>query len=189
MLVVAASLVVGLLVGAAAALLVLRTWSRSTLADASRRRDELLAETDRQVEARQREAQIEARERELKLRQELERELGERRKQIVAIEERVLAREAEVEAKLDELTRREQGVSDREVHTRQLQEELKEAKARELAELERIAGMTAREAKQHVLERTEDLVRHELSRRVRQLEEEARAEAKRRARNLVADAL
>jgi ribonuclease Y len=78
---------------------------------------------------------------------------------------------------------------DRETHTRQLQEELKEVRARELAELQRISGLTVGEAKQHLLERTEDLVRHELSRRVRQLEEEARAEAKRRARNLVADAL
>jgi len=49
--------------------------------------------------------------------------------------------------------------------------------------------MTVNEAKHHLLERSEDLVRHELARSVRQLEEEARTEAKRRARNLVADAL
>ena len=49
--------------------------------------------------------------------------------------------------------------------------------------------MTVNEAKLSLLERSEDLVRHELARRVRQLEEEARTEAKRRARNLVADAL
>jgi ribonuclease Y len=49
--------------------------------------------------------------------------------------------------------------------------------------------MTVNEAKTHLLERSEELVRHELARRVRQAEEEARAEAKRRARNLVADAL
>ncbi|HWO80075.1 ribonuclease Y, partial [Gaiella sp.] len=63
------------------------------------------------------------------------------------------------------------------------------ARSREVSELERISGMTAGEAKQHLLERTEDSVRHELARRVRTMEEEARAEAKRRARNLVADAL
>ena len=55
--------------------------------------------------------------------------------------------------------------------------------------LERLSGLTVAEAKQHLLERSEDLVRHELARTVRQLEEEARVEAKRRARNLVADAL
>jgi len=75
------------------------------------------------------------------------------------------------------------------MHTKQLQEDLKAAKDGELKELERISGMTVGEAKAHILERSEDLVRHELARRVRQLEEEARGEAKRKARNLVADAL
>src|SRR2546430_3671592 len=49
--------------------------------------------------------------------------------------------------------------------------------------------MTVEQAKAHLLERSEDLIRHELARRVRQQEEEARTEAKRRARNLVADGL
>jgi ribonuclease Y len=80
-------------------------------------------------------------------------------------------------------------MADRETHLRQLQEELKQAKHDEQAHLERIAGMTQQEAKAHLLERGEELVRHDLGRRVRMLEEEARAESKRRARNLVADAL
>src|SRR5438046_562922 len=71
----------------------------------------------------------------------------------------------------------------------QLQDELKEAKNAQLGELERIGGMTLNEAKAHLLERGEELVRHDLARRVRQLDEEARTESKRRARNLVADAL
>ena len=75
------------------------------------------------------------------------------------------------------------------MHARQLQEELKAAKEQELAELERISGMTVNEAKAEVLQRSEELVRHELARRVRQMEEEAQSEARRRARNLVADAL
>ena len=55
--------------------------------------------------------------------------------------------------------------------------------------LEKLAGMTQPEARTYLLDRSEELVRHELARRVRQLDEEARAESKRRARNLVADAL
>ncbi len=88
-----------------------------------------------------------------------------------------------------ELERREQGVLDRETHLRQLQDEMKTAKDEQLRELERISGLTAEEAKRSVLERSEELVRHDLARMVRQLEEEARSDAKRRARNLVADAL
>src|SRR5262249_9167465 len=104
-------------------------------------------------------------------------------------QKRVRAKEEEIDGKLTELSRREQGVSDRETHSKQLQDELKEAKEFELKELERISGMTTNEAKAHLLNRSEDLIRHELARRVRQLEEEAQTEAKRRARNLVADAL
>ena len=63
------------------------------------------------------------------------------------------------------------------------------AKDEILQELQRVSGLTLNEAKQQVLERSEDLVRHELARNVRQMEEEARADAKRRARALVADAL
>src|SRR5881392_2520337 len=49
--------------------------------------------------------------------------------------------------------------------------------------------MSVTEAKARLLAQSEELVRHDLARRVRQLDEEAQTEAKRRARNLVADAL
>src|SRR4029450_9561242 len=104
-------------------------------------------------------------------------------------EERVLAKEEEIDRKLTELARRDQGVADREGHTKQLQEELKAARDSQLTELERVAGMTVNEAKAHLLERSEELIRHELARHARQAEAEARAEANRAARNLVADAL
>ena len=58
-----------------------------------------------------------------------------------------------------------------------------------LRELERVSGLTMAEARRQLLERSEDLIRHDLARTVRQLEDEARTDAKRRARALVADAL
>ena len=182
-------IVIGLAAGAALGAFVFRAWQLSRLAGAERTKDLILADAERQAEAVRREAQIDAREQTLKLRAELEREVQDRRAQVLKAEERMLAREEEMESKVVELGRREQGMADRETHLKQLQDELKQAKARELTELERISSLTVGEAKQHLLERSEDLVRHELARRVRQLEEEARTESKRRARNLVADAL
>src|SRR6187401_3666392 len=187
--VVVIGIVVGLAVGAGVAFLSLYAFTGSRLAAARRTRQLLVAEAKRDAEAQRREAQIEAREESVRLRADVEQEIAERRSEILKIEERVLAKEEDIDRKLTELARREQGVSDREVHTKQLQEELKETRVSQLAELERVAGMTVNEAKAHLLERSEELIRHELARRVRQAEEEARAEAKRRARNLVADAL
>jgi len=182
-------ILIGLGAGAALAFIALYALTGSRLAAARRTRQLLLTEARREAEAMRREAQIEGREQSVKLRAEVEQEVSERRAEIIKIEERVLAKEDEIDRKLTELTRREQGVSDRETHSRQLQEELKVAKDAELAELERISGMTTNEAKAQLLSRSEELIRHELARRVRQMEEEAQTEAKRRARNLVADAL
>jgi len=198
--VVVIGILIGLALGAGIAFLSLYAFAGSRLAAARRTRQLLVTEAKREADVMRREAQseadamrregqIEAREASVKLRAEIEQEVAERRAEILKIEERVLAKEEDIDAKLTELTRREQGVSDREVHTRQLQDQLKEARDSQLNELERISGMTVNEAKAHLLDRSEELVRHELARRVRQAEEEARGEAKRRARNLVADAL
>jgi ribonucrease Y len=181
--------VAGVAAGMVGTLLGLRLFAGTRLEGARRARTLLLAEARREAEATRREAQIEAREQMVRLRTELEAELRERRDEVVKIEERVLAKEDDIDRKLTELSRREQGIADREVHLKELQEELKQARAAQRSELERIAGLTTGEAKRQVLVAAEDEIRHELAGRVRQLEEEAATEAKRRARNLVADAL
>jgi ribonuclease Y len=181
--------VIALAAGAGGTLLVLRLLAGSGLESARRLRTQILDDARREADATGREAAIEAREQTVKLRAELEAELRERRDAVMKIEERVISKEDDIDLKLTELTRREQGVADREVHLRQLQEEIKELRDNERVELERIAAMTTGEARQRILAESEELVRHELAGRVRQMEEEARTEAKRRARNLVADAL
>jgi ribonucrease Y len=186
---IAIGVAIGVAVGIAVALLAVSVFGATGVGKARRLRREIVEDAEREAEAVRREAQIESREQAVQLRAELEAELTDRRNQVLKIEERVLAKEEEIESKLTELARRDQGLADRETHLRQLQEELKQARNDQLAALERISGMTLGEAKQHLLERGEELVRHDLARRVRQLEEEARTEAKRRARNLVADAL
>ena len=177
MLTVIAALI-GLAVGAglAAAALLLRGDSRVRMAA-------------REAETIRREGQIEAREQAVRLRAEIEQEVADRRTEIAKIDERAQAAEQELDRRVEDVARREQGLNDREVHVRQLQDDLKTAKDTAVKELERIAGLTVAEAKHHLLERSEDLIRHELARTARQLEEEARGEARRRARNLVADAL
>jgi ribonucrease Y len=187
MLVVA--VVIAVAAGAAGTLVSLRLLAGSRLEAARRQRALLIDEARHDADSTRREAAIEARELAIKLRGDVESELRERRDEVLKIEERVLAKEEEIDRKLSELVRREQGVADREVHLKQLQDELKELKGSHRRELERIANLTTGEAKQRILADSQELVRHELAGRVRQMEEEAQTEAKRRARNLVADAL
>jgi ribonuclease Y len=182
-------IVIGLVVGGAGCAFTFGFMGKSRLGRARQLRHQILEDAKREAESLRREAEIGAREDAVRLRAEMDGEISEHRSRVMKVEERVLSKEEEIDRKLTELGRREQGLADREVHLRQLQEENKLAKDEQLAELARISGMTVNEAKQHLLDRSEELVRHELARQVRQLEEEARIEAKRRARNLVADAL
>jgi ribonucrease Y len=175
--------------GAVLALVAVQVFGATGVGKARRISRQLVEDAEREVEAVRREAQIDAREQAVKLRTEIDAELAERRAAALKIEERVLAKEEDVERRLVEVSRRDQGINDREIHLRSLQEELKEVKRAQQGALERIAGMTQQEAKAQLLQRGEELARHDLARRVRMLEEEARAESKRRARNLVADAL
>ncbi len=148
---------IGIAAGVALALLAVQVFGATGVGKARRIRRQLVDDAEREAEALRREAQIEAREQAVKLRSEIDAELGERRQQVLKIEERLIAKEEEIERKLVQLSRRDQGLADRETHLRELQEELKQANAAQQTELE--------------------------------LEEEARTESKRRARNLVADAL
>ncbi len=182
-------ILIGLVAGAGLAALALRFTGGTRLAAARRTRQLLLAEARREADALRREAQLEAKEEAVKLRAEIERDVQERRAAAVRAHDRIAAKEVDVDRRLTELERHEQGVADRETHVRQLQDEVKTARDQELRELEQISGMTVNEAKAEVLARSEGLIRHELARRVRQAEEEAQTEARRRARNLVADAL
>jgi ribonucrease Y len=147
---------IGIAGGVVLALLAVSVFGTTGVTKARRIRDQLLEDARREGDAVRREAQVEAREQAVRLRSEIDAELTDRRAQVLKIEERVLAKELEVEKKLEELSRRDQGLADREEHIRQLQEELKEAKAAQLAQLERLGGLTQAEARAVLLERGEE---------------------------------
>ena len=182
-------ILIGLVAGALGAWAIVSFFTDSKLAAARRTRSLLLEEARREADALRRESELAAKEEAARVRGQTERDLDERRSEMLEREQRTRLAEEELARQREELERRGQGLADREVHVKELQEELKVAKTVEERELERISRLGMEDAKAEVLKRSEELVRHELARRVRQLDEEATTEARRRARNLVADAL
>ena len=163
--------------------------SGTALQAATEERERVLADAERDAEAIRREAQVESRELAVRLRSEVDQEVKDKQAEIIRIEARVLEKEEEIDRKLGGLEQREQELGEREGGLARLQVELEQAKDVHTRELERISGMTTGEARAELLGRCEELVRHEMARMVRQIEEEAQADAKQRARALVADAL
>src|SRR5688572_19345403 len=116
---------------------------------------------------------------------DIEHELRERRAELARAEERILGKEQSIDVRLGELERRERSLEDRARNLEHQGEELKRARQRQLRELERIAGLSVSQAKQILLRELEDELRHESAVMIRHVEEEARRDADRRARNIL----
>ncbi len=112
-------------------------------------------------------------------------ELRERRAQLARSEEQLLARERALDARDAELARAGQALDDRARNLDGRAEELKSTRRDQLRELERVAGLSAAQARQILLAELEDELRHDSARMIRQVEEETRRDAVRRARSIL----
>jgi ribonucrease Y len=116
----------------------------------------------------------------------VEDELRARREEIARLEERLRAKQGSLQLQGQRLGERERSLDDRQRNLEHAREELKDAKARQLRELERVAGLSAGQAKQLLMRELEDQLRHDSARLIRQVEEETRRDADRRARSILA---
>jgi ribonucrease Y len=117
--------------------------------------------------------------------EELEDELRVRRSELTRLEERLRAKEGSLDLQAQELDERERSLDDRQRNVDHAREELKTAKRDQLRELERVAGLSAGQAKQMMMRHLEDELRHDSARLIRLVEEETRRDADRRARSIL----
>ncbi len=113
-------------------------------------------------------------------------ELRARREEIVRMEERALRQLESVETQLREMERRRDTLDDRERNLDRTQDELKLARRQHLRELERIAGLSAAQARQILLKEVEEEARQQAGLMLQRVEEETKLEAERRARGILA---
>ncbi|MBO5046526.1 MAG: ribonuclease Y [Clostridia bacterium] len=138
------------------------------------------------------EAILEAKEQDLKLRNEFDREVKEKRAEQQRVEQRLNRQEDLLEKKENELARAKESV---EAQKQNLQKKLEEvertqaqvARQHELMieELERVAQLTKDEAKRILTEEILDETRHDVAIQVRNLEQQAKDEAELNAKNII----
>jgi ribonuclease Y len=132
---------------------------------------------------------LEAKEQSLVTRSTAEAEIRERRSELQGVERRLSNREENSERRANNLERRERSFAQKEQAIQQAEDELAELKKKELTELEAISNLSANDAKDLLMRRTEEEARHELDRRHMDLEEQAREEADSKARNILSTAI
>ncbi|MBX6352364.1 MAG: ribonuclease Y [Thermoflavifilum sp.] len=183
------AILVALLVGGGLGFLARRMVAEAKIGAAEARALEILEGARRDAEAKRKEALLEAKEEVHRLRQEAERELRERRNELQKLERRVLQKEEALDRKNEALERRLEGLKEREAQLDQLRAEIEELHRKQVQELERISGLTQENAREMILSAVERECRHDAAVLMKEIEQEARAEAERRARDIIATAI
>src|SRR5262249_4484699 len=133
-----------------------------------------IAETERdqirrESETRQKELLIEAREEAHRLRDEIDEENKERRSELQRLERKLAQKEETLEEKLGGLDRQWEMVRSREREAEKHYQEVLELKGQQKTELQRVAGMTADEARAQLMKDTEDETRMDAARLIHQI--------------------
>jgi ribonuclease Y len=141
------------------------------------------------AEAHARQIEVQAKDAALKVRDGAEEENRRRRADLAAEEERLGRRRSEVDRRMERQEQREQMLNKRQSALDRRTTDLEKVHAERQVELQRVAGMTVEEARGILLADVEKESRADMARTIRQIEDEARQEGERRARELVADAI
>jgi len=156
---------------------------------AEERARDIIEKANAQAETKKREALLEAKEEALKTKNEIERESKERRIELQKYEKRVLSKEEATDRKSEALEKRETKLNLRESELEKDKQAVEELREKQLTELERISGLTSEQAKDHILKTVEDDVKHEMAIMVKELENRAKEEADKKAKEIVVTAI
>ncbi|MFN7015549.1 MAG: ribonuclease Y [Fimbriimonadales bacterium] len=145
------------------------------------------AQLERECETLKREASLQAREEAHRIIEQAEQEAREKRAEILRLEQRLLQREELLEHRFELLEQKEQALMEREALLTKKQSELRELIHQRRFELERLSGLSAEQARELLLKEIRDEIEHEATILARQIEEDARRDAERRAREIILD--
>jgi len=142
------------------------------------------------------EAELKAKDMVVGAKADAEREMRDRRREIAAIEQKLEAREETFEKRQEaferreaDLNRRDQGLRTREKSLTDKEEVLQAHIDEARTKLEAVAGLTREEAKRSLMDEMIGSARTDAAKHIRIVEEEAREEADRRAKRVVAIAI
>ena len=186
--IIGTAVVVGL-AGGAIGYLVRKNVAESKIATAEETAIRIIAEAEQTGEAKRKEAVMEAKEEIHRMRSEMERENKERRADLQRHERRLVQKEENLDKKIDSFERKEEKLAHKEARLASTQEKVDALYQKQLAELERLSGLTSEEAKQELLDSLADEVKHESAMLIKDLEQQAKDEADKKAREIISLAI
>ena len=188
-LIVVVLLVVAIVVTAALTTSYQKKVTASTIGNAEDKAREIIDEALKTAENKKREGLLEVKEESIRTKNELDKEIKERRSEVQRYERRIQQKEENIDKKADAIEKKEASLAAREDELSRQKEKIAKLNEERVQELERISGLTSDQAKEYLLKIVEDEVKHETAVLVKELETRAKEEADKKAKEYVVNAI
>ncbi|MDP1834169.1 MAG: ribonuclease Y [Candidatus Moranbacteria bacterium] len=142
-----------------------------------------------EAEKKAQEVVIEAKGKAVNILEEAKKKELDREKQIMRLEERLEKRETTLDGKMDEIERGRVMLEKKAEEIRQIRKEVEETRAQELKRLEKIAGLSKDEAKNVLLQLTEEENRDVIAKKIKDLEATGQEELNKKAKDIMTSAI
>ncbi len=149
----------------------------------------IIDEAVKTAETKKREALLEAKEETIKAKNDLDKEIKERRAEIQRNERRIVQKEENLDKKLESIEKREAGFTAREEELNKQKAVVAKLNEERVQELERISGLTSEQAKEYLLKTVEDDVKLDTAKMIKEMENQAKEEASKKAKDYVVTAI
>ena len=163
--------------------------ANAKIGNAEDRAREIIDEAVKTAETKKREAMLEAKEESIRVKNDLDKEVKERRAEIQRSERRVVQKEENLDKKLESIERREAGFAAKEEEINKQKAQIAKLKEERLQELERISGLTSEQAKEYLLKTVEEDVKLDTAKLIKEMENKAKEEADKKAKDYVVTAI
>jgi len=161
----------------------------STIGNAEDKAREIIDEALKTAEAKKREGLLEVKEESIRTKNELDKEIKERRAEVQRYERRIQQKEENIDKKSEAIEKKEASLTAKEEELSKQKEMIAKLNEERVQELERISGLTSEQAKEYLLKIVEDEVKHETAILIKELETRAKEEADKKAKDYVVNAI
>lgn len=186
---VIASILISLIIGIFIGKFLRKKFAEAEIGSAEIEAENIKLEAKKTAEATKKEVLVEAKEEALKTKNEVEKECRERKNEVQRLEKRLTQKEDALEKKSNSLEKKEELLSSKLEKIEAERKELESFKDKQIAELERISGLTSEQAKDYILDTVKEEVQHETAVMIKEMESEAKQEADKKAKEIIASAI
>ena len=163
--------------------------AQSKIGNAEEKARTIIDDAVKAAEAKKRESMLEIKEESIKAKNDLDKEIKERRSEISKNERRIVQKEENLDKKLEAIEKRESSFAIKEEELKKQKIEVSKLNEQRIQELERISGLTSEQAKEYLLKTIEEDVKIDTAKLIKEMENKAKEEANKKAKDYVVAAI